>query len=100
MSHQTCSARRTELRALRLTDYVYDENGNPVRRRTTSGRGAFVEVATADGKNTIRFGWRINTGRDPTKGHHKDNRASAAAFASIDPEACARRVLELMVKFS
>jgi hypothetical protein len=45
MRHQTVSPRRTDLRAAGYTDYLYI-NGQRVRRPTTTGSTAYVEVAT------------------------------------------------------
>jgi hypothetical protein len=101
MPHQTVSARRTDLQRLGLIDYARDERGKRERRPTTSGRFAYVKVATTKGKDTIKFGWRISAKGDPTRGRHKGNPMSNEAFESLkDTSVSARRVLAFMVKRS
>jgi hypothetical protein len=86
MPHQTVSARRTDLRKGGYTDYLRDADNQQVRRPTRSGRGAFVEIATRLGKDTIKLGLQIRLNGDPTRGRRKGNPASRDAFRSIDAE--------------
>lgn len=102
LPHTTVSARRTEFRKAGLTDYLYDEHGDPIQRLTRQGRGAAVEVATLLGKETIRLGWPINiNGKDdPTAGRHGGNPMSAAAFRSTNFASARREVLRVMCLYS
>lgn len=45
LSHQTASARCTELKRLGRVGFLYDADGNKVRRKTRSGRKADVLYA-------------------------------------------------------
>jgi hypothetical protein len=99
MLHQTASARRTDLRAAGYTDYLYEADGvTPVKRSTKKGRsGAKVQVVVQKGKDAINHGLPLQlNGGDPTRGRHRGDSASAAAFSHTG----ARRVLEYMLRFS
>jgi len=101
MRHQTVSARRTDLRAAGYTDYLRDAQGVIIRRPTSTGSGAAVEIATQKGRDAIDFNLslRLNLG-DPTSSHHGGNPLSAAAFTRTSRSQDAYRVLECMRRFS
>jgi hypothetical protein len=101
MRHQTASARRTDLRAAGYTDYLYDEHGNRIRRPTTTGSSAYVEIATQKGMVAIDFHMPLQlNGGDPTISHHGGVATSTAAFGRTSRLDGARRVLECMRRFS
>lgn len=98
MKHQTASARRTELRYNGYTDYLKD-SGNKVRRRTDSGRTAFVEIATRLGIEAIRRNLPLMfIGRDIMQ--HGGDAASQDAYDSIDSTVIAREVLRCMCRYT
>jgi hypothetical protein len=97
LSHQTVSARRSELRQWGYTDYLLNERGARVTRLTDTGRNAYVEIATDKGKTAIQYGWRIHDGPDPTLGRHGGNPMSDAAFQSTDLSIARWEVLKTMV---
>src|SRR5262245_54605023 len=100
MRHQTCSARRTDLRASGYTTYLL-ENGKKVQRLTTAGSPAYVEIATQKGIDAIRHGTSLwFKDQDPTSAYHGGTETSEQAFAKTPRSQDARRVLEIMVRFS
>jgi hypothetical protein len=101
MRHQTASARRTDLRASGYTTYLLDADKIEIRRPTSTGSPARVEVATAKGVAAITYGLPLQlNGHDPTRGYHGDDPASTTAFGRTSRHHDAWRVLECMVKFS
>jgi hypothetical protein len=101
MRHQTVSARRTDLRAAGYTDYLRDPNGDPMRRLTTTGSPAAVEIATQKGRDAIDFNLPLQlNGGDPTRSRHGGSPTSTAAFGVTSRMQGARRVLEAMRRFS
>jgi hypothetical protein len=101
MRHQTVSARRTDLRAAGYTDYLRDADGEPLRRLTSTGSPAAVEIATEKGRAVIDFNLPLQlNGGDPTRGRHGGSPTSTAAFGITSRSEGARRVLEAMRRFS
>jgi len=102
MRHQTASARRTDLRASGYTTYLVDPvTKQELRRPTSTGSPARVEVATPKGVAAITYGLPLQlNGHDPTRSHHGGDPASTGAFGRTARSHDAWRVLEYMVKFS
>jgi hypothetical protein len=100
MRHQTCSARRTDLRASGYTTYLVVKDVR-VRRATSTGASAYVQIATPRGIAAIRDGIPLKLKEDdPTRGFHRGTPTSSQAFAQTPRSQDARRVLEVMVRFS
>jgi hypothetical protein len=93
-SHQSVSARYTELRQWGFITYLTDSRGNPITRKTKSRRNAYVHVATALGRQAVKLGFAPGDRDDPTRGFHRGNPMSEAAFNSTDLRSLRMNVLK------
>jgi DNA-binding transcriptional ArsR family regulator len=95
-SHQSVSPRFKELRDAGLIDKLVVD-GVEQRRDTRAGNGAYVHVATTQGKATAKLGLPIRgTGQDVTARRHRGDEMSQAAFRNNNPANLSRLRLEVL----